>query len=144
MGFRVLIAGPRHFTDYPKLRAALDALLVNRRPDVTILTAGGRGVPMLAASYAAANGLEVVVRVPDFVRFPVDAVERRDAFIVNEADAAVVVWADRGPAGTGPSAPGGFAPTGERPGAAPSFLQCSRGAPGGPIPRPRPPPRPPP
>lgn len=95
--FRVLIAGGRHFTDYPSLRAALDVLLANRLPDVVLLTAGGRGVPMLAASYGAANGLEVVVRVPDYRHFPTDAEERRDAFLVGEADAAVVVWADRDP-----------------------------------------------
>jgi hypothetical protein len=97
MSFRVLITGPRHFTDYPALRAALDALLVNRLPDVELLTAGGRGVPMLAASYATERGLTVTARVADFARFPLDAVERRDAFLVNEADAAVVVWADRDP-----------------------------------------------
>lgn len=33
----------------------------------------------------------------DFVWFPVDAVERRDAFLVSEADAVVIVWADRDP-----------------------------------------------
>lgn len=97
MSFRILIAGPRHFTNYPALRAALDALLVNRLPDVELLTSGGRGVPMLAASYASERGLVVTARVADFVRFPVDAVERRDAFLVNEVDAAVVVWANRDP-----------------------------------------------
>jgi hypothetical protein len=33
----------------------------------------------------------VTARVADFTRFPVDAVERRDAFLVSEADAAVVM-----------------------------------------------------
>ena len=98
MPFRVLIAGGRSFTDYPRLRAALDALLAKRLPDVQILTGGGPGVPMLAASYATANGLEVTVLTPDFTRFPVDAVERRDAFLVAEADALVVVWDGRDPA----------------------------------------------
>jgi hypothetical protein len=97
VAFRVLVAGPRQFTNYPALRAALDALLVNRLPDVELLTCGGRGVPMLAASYATERGLTVTPRVADFVRFPVDAIERRDAFLVSEADAAVVVWADRDP-----------------------------------------------
>lgn len=54
-------------------------------------------MPTLAASYAATKGLAVTAVVADFVRFPVDAVERRDAFLVNEADAAVVVWSDRDP-----------------------------------------------
>lgn len=98
MAFHVLIAGGRHFSDYPRLRAALDALLANRLPDVQFLTGGGPGVPMLAASYAAANGLAVDALTPDFIRFPVDAVERRDGFLVSEADAVVVVWDGRDPA----------------------------------------------
>ena len=41
--------------------------------------------------------MPATARVADLVRLPVDAVERRDAFQVNEADAAVVVWANRDP-----------------------------------------------
>ena len=33
--------------------------------------------------------------LPDFSRFPTDAEERRDAFLVSEADAAVIVWDGR-------------------------------------------------
>src|SRR5262245_40463779 len=98
MGLRVLVAGGRHFTDYPALRAVLDALLVNRLPDVELLTAGGPGVPMLAASFAAERGLTVTALVPDYGRFPAEAAEeRRDGILVAEADAAVVVWAGRDP-----------------------------------------------
>jgi hypothetical protein len=39
----------------------------NRLPGVVVLTCDGCGVPMLAASYAATSGLEVVVLVPGFV-----------------------------------------------------------------------------
>jgi hypothetical protein len=97
MAFRVLIAGGRHFTDYPLLRATLDALLANRLPDVELLTTGRPGVPMLVASYATERGLKVTALVPDFHRFPVDAVERREAFLVSTADAAVIVWSGREP-----------------------------------------------
>ena len=65
MAFRVLVTGGRHFTDYPALRAFLDALLANRLPDMEVLTPGGRGVPMLAASYAAERGLTATALVPD-------------------------------------------------------------------------------
>jgi hypothetical protein len=41
MAFRVLIAGGRHFTNYPLLRATLDTLLANRLPEVELLTTGG-------------------------------------------------------------------------------------------------------
>ena len=37
----------------------------------------------------------LVTRVADFARFPLDAEERRAAFLVAEADAAVVVWDGR-------------------------------------------------
>jgi hypothetical protein len=43
MGFRILVAGGRHFTDYPALRTALDTLLANRLPDVKLLAAGHLG-----------------------------------------------------------------------------------------------------
>jgi hypothetical protein len=39
----------------------------------------------------------VVTLVPNFRQFPVAAVERRDAFLVGEADAALVVWDGRNP-----------------------------------------------
>ena len=65
MPFRVAIVGSRHFHDYRTLRATLDALLAKRLPDVELLTVGGPGVPMLAASYAAERGLSVVVLLPE-------------------------------------------------------------------------------
>jgi hypothetical protein len=41
----VLVAGPRQFTDYSLLHAALDAVLVNRMPDVKLLTAVAGALP---------------------------------------------------------------------------------------------------
>jgi hypothetical protein len=52
---------------------------------------------LLAASYALERGLVVTALVPDFHWFPVDAVERRDAFLVSATDAAVVVRDERDP-----------------------------------------------
>jgi hypothetical protein len=50
---------------------------------------------LLAASDATGLCPKVVALVPDFRRFPVDAVERRDAFWMSQADAAVVVSDER-------------------------------------------------
>jgi hypothetical protein len=97
MAFRVLIAGGTQFTDYPALRTALDALLVNRLPDVEILTAGGPGVPMLAASYAAERNLQVTALVPDYPGHRGNAVEWLDVELVTRVDAAVIVWCARDP-----------------------------------------------
>jgi hypothetical protein len=53
---------------------------------------------MLAACSATERGLAIRALAPDFRRFPVDALERRDAFLVSEAD-AVVEWDGRNPDG---------------------------------------------
>jgi hypothetical protein len=77
--FRVLIAGPKRFADFPLLRATLDALLAKRLPDVELLTVGGPGVAMLVASYAAERGLSIAAHLPEFGRYPERAaIERRD------------------------------------------------------------------
>ncbi|MCE9566538.1 MAG: DUF2493 domain-containing protein [Planctomycetes bacterium] len=65
MTFRVLIIGGRQRFEYARLRDALDMLLANRLPDVEILTAGGPGVPALAACYARSRSLP-------FVAIPID------------------------------------------------------------------------
>jgi hypothetical protein len=91
MAFRLLILGGRQRVEYARLRAALDVLLVNRLPDVELLTAGGPGVPALAACYAKEREL-VVTSIPlDFAQHRGDAVEWRDARLVEMADAAVLV-----------------------------------------------------
>jgi hypothetical protein len=79
LAFRVLIAGGG---TSPTTRpcAGLDKLFTSRLPDVELLTAGGQGVPMRAASYATERGLKLTALVPVFGRFPaVAAVDRRDA-----------------------------------------------------------------
>jgi len=91
MAYRILVVGGRGWFDYGNLCSTLDTVLANRLPDVVILTAGGAGVPALAASYARARGLELVALVPDHERFPGCAVDRRDAALGCDADAVVVV-----------------------------------------------------
>jgi hypothetical protein len=91
MTFRVLVAGGREPVDYVRLRDALDKLLTNRMPEVQILTAGGPGVPALAASYACSRGLEVV-DTPAHQKHQADAVERCNAeLLAAMADAVVIV-----------------------------------------------------
>jgi YspA, cpYpsA-related SLOG family len=91
MPFRVLVIGGRNPIPFALLRDTLDDALIRRLPDVEILTAGGRGIPALAASYATARGLPLVAMVPDFIQHPGDAIQRRDELLVSLADAVVVV-----------------------------------------------------
>lgn len=48
MAFRVLIVGGRSWVSYARLRKALDAALVNRLPEVEVVTLGGPSAPALA------------------------------------------------------------------------------------------------
>lgn len=76
--------------------ATLDALLANRLPNVELLTVGGPGVAILAASYATERGLSITAHLPEFGRFPERAaIERRDTEVVALADAAVIVLAEK-------------------------------------------------
>ena len=97
MAFRVLVVGGRGRVDYARFRDALDRALANRLPEVQILTAGGPGVPALAASYARSRSLELVAVTPNFQKHPGDAVDRRAVDLVAAADAAVIVWEECNP-----------------------------------------------
>src|SRR5262245_13313099 len=54
--FRLLVLG-NPLVEYSHLRDVLNRALVNRMPDVELVTAGGPGLPALVASYAHARGL---------------------------------------------------------------------------------------
>ena len=95
MVFRVLVIGVAGYGDYTRLRGALDLLLAKRLPDVEILTTGGPGLPAFAACYARAHGLPLVVMLPDHERHPGDAIDKRNAFLVAEADAALFMADER-------------------------------------------------
>jgi hypothetical protein len=94
MAFRVLVIGAPGFYAYARLRDALDLALANRLPDVQLITAGGPGVPALAACYARSRGLPLEVALPDFNRYPANAIEKRNSQLVADADAVVVAGED--------------------------------------------------
>ncbi|MCE9561519.1 MAG: SLOG family protein [Planctomycetes bacterium] len=94
-GGKVLIIGGRQRFKYALLRDALDALLANRLPDVEILTAGGPGVPALAACYAASRKLTLTTIPVDHVKHPGHTEERRDECLVELAHAAVLAGSVR-------------------------------------------------
>jgi hypothetical protein len=96
--FRFVVVGAAGFRDYPALRDALDHLLRDRLPEVTILTRSGAGLgtDSLALSYALARRLDVVQHRADHQTHPLlfDADQVRNAELVRNADAAVLVWGE--------------------------------------------------
>jgi hypothetical protein len=99
--FRVIVAGAAASRNYRALRDALEHLLRDRLPAVTILTRSGAGLgtDSLALSYSLARRLDVTHHRADRQKHPglVDAERVRNAELVRDADAAVLVWdpADR-------------------------------------------------
>ncbi|HEV3386420.1 MAG TPA: SLOG family protein [Gemmata sp.] len=96
MPFRVLVIGPPVFRDYPRLREVLDLVLVNRVPDVELLTVGGSGLPSLVASYARMRKLEFRSVPLEQQSYPVEQLSPKNLELVLLADAAVFFWSDSG------------------------------------------------
>jgi hypothetical protein len=94
--FRVIVVGAAAFRNYRRLRDAIDYLLRDRLPDVVILTRSGAGLgtDSLALSYALARRLDVIQYRADHQKRPLlfDADRARNAELVRDADAAVLVW----------------------------------------------------
>jgi hypothetical protein len=92
--FRVLVAGAAGFRNYRSLRDALDHLLCDRLPDVTILTRSGAGLgtDSLALSYALARRLDVVQYQADHTKHPVlfDARQVRNGELIRGTDTALL------------------------------------------------------
>jgi hypothetical protein len=92
----VLVIGPPVFRDYPRLREVLDLVLVNRVPDVELLTVGGSGLPSLVASYARMRKLEFRSVPLEQQSYPVEQLSPKNLELVLLADAAVFFWSDSG------------------------------------------------
>ena len=101
MGFRVLIAGPgvRPSCSYASLCAARTRCSPTACPtwDCSPLAVAAHAC-LRAVSHATERILKLTPLVPDFRHFPTDAPERRDGYLVPQADAAVIVWRDCEPA----------------------------------------------
>ena len=65
--FFCLVAGTRTFSDYAKLKQALDRLLQNHAPQSVVIVHGGaRGADALAGQYAKERGMKTVVFPADW------------------------------------------------------------------------------
>ena len=57
--FKVIIAGGRDFNDFEKLTKFCDKVLVNKRPNVEIVSGKAKGADTLGESYANIRGFNV-------------------------------------------------------------------------------------
>ncbi len=91
---RVIVAGTRNFENYEYLRQALDHLLKNQLPHVTIISGGARGADRLGEKYAQERELPVEVYPADWNKHGKSAGYRRNVHMVRniKADGLVAFW----------------------------------------------------
>lgn len=94
--FKLIVAGSRTFSDYDRMAADLDRLLINKKPYVIICTgACPRGADALAARYARERGLELREFPANWDRWRKNAGPIRNRQLADYGDALVAYWDGR-------------------------------------------------
>jgi hypothetical protein len=97
--FRLIIAGSRTFTDYPRLCRVADGLLRNITREIVIVSGGARGADALGEQYARARGYRLERYPADWERWGRAAGMMRNHQMVDEsgAQALLACWDGRSP-----------------------------------------------
>lgn len=101
--FKLVVAGGRNFTDYPRMCSALDALRFLTLPDkaVSIVCGKARGADMLGYRYAIEHGLVVHEFPADWDTYGKRAGHLRNSQMAHFGDGLLAFWdgESRGTAG---------------------------------------------
>jgi hypothetical protein len=100
--FRVCIAGGRDFNDQSRLFELCDKILVNKHPDIVIVTGAAWGADAAGIEYAKARGYEIdsFPVLPDQWRIGRWMGHRRNEVMLKSCDALISFW-DQKSKGTG-------------------------------------------
>ena len=92
--FRVIIAGSRGFTDYPKLKAFCDNLLKIKSSthSITIVSGGAQGADKLGEKYAKENNYGLDVYKADWNTYGKSAGYKRNQQMSLHADVLIAAW----------------------------------------------------
>ena len=90
--FKVIVAGSRHFDDYPFLCWKLDRLLAQKIGDVEIVCGMARGADSLGEQYAKERGIPIRYFPADWQTLGKSAGYQRNVQMAAYADALVAFW----------------------------------------------------
>lgn len=92
--FKVIIAGSRHFEDFPLLVEKCDAILRQKikTHDVIIISGTANGADKLGERYASMRGLAINRFPAKWDEFGKMAGMMRNAEMLDNADSAIVFW----------------------------------------------------
>ncbi len=88
---KLAVVGSRDFTDYTKLKLALDN--INQFFLITeIISGGAKGADSLAERYAKENNIKLTIYLPDWKRYGRPAGMIRNKEIVSSATSVIAFW----------------------------------------------------
>lgn len=90
--YKVIIAGSREFNDYQLLVSKVNQILINRLPDVEIVSGTARGADKLGEQYATEHNLPIKQFPADWNTYGKSAGPKRNAQMAEYADACIVFW----------------------------------------------------
>lgn len=90
--FKVIVAGSRHFDDYPLLCWKLDRLLAQKMGNVEIVCGKARGADSLGEQYAKERGIPIRYFPADWQTLGKSAGYQRNVQMAAYADALVAFW----------------------------------------------------
>ena len=92
---RVVIGGCRGYSDYEFFKSRIDEILKNEKDKIIIISGHCSGVDLMGERYAAENGFEVAIFLPEWEKFGRAAGPIRNEKMVECADLVVAFWDGR-------------------------------------------------
>jgi hypothetical protein len=91
--YKIVVAGGRDFNDYKLLTEELIKVLRGYRPsEVEVVSGGARGADKLGERFAKEKNCHLKLFLPDWDSYGYSAGIRRNADMVNYADACLLFW----------------------------------------------------
>ena len=90
--FKVIVAGTRTYNNYQELKQVLDEVLINKKPNIEIVSGGARGADHLGEIYANDNNYQLKIFPADWDIYGKAAGYIRNEQMARYADACVVFW----------------------------------------------------
>ena len=92
---KVVIGGCRDYNDYVFFKSRLDAILKNEKNEIIIISGHCSGVDIMGEKYAAENGFNVEIFIPEWEKYGRAAGPIRNKKMVECADLVIAFWDGR-------------------------------------------------
>lgn len=92
---KVVIGGCRDYTDYVFFKSRLDEILKNEKDKIIIISGHCSGVDLMGERYAAENGFNVEIFLPEWKKYGRAAGPIRNKKMVECADLVIAFWDGR-------------------------------------------------